>query len=470
MKNLLLPSLFGLLLFSSCQNGNPEQTTNELLALNEEEREKPIPVDPSQTRFEIKVDHQWYLSESDSREVYFMARLSGGIDTVQRASPPLNISLVLDRSGSMESEQKLEKAKEAALLVLKNIDQDDNISIVTYESDVEVALPSGKMLNKTALEQVVKNIHSAGSTNLSGGILEGYQQVKTTQAEKAVNRILLLSDGIANQGVTDPRELQKIVSQKFDQEKIAISTFGVGSDFNEDLMTNLAEYGRGNYYFIDSPDDIPGIFQKELEGLLSVVAQNTRLQVNFPPQLELEQVYGYEAEVSEQSAQINFNDVFAGEEKVVLFKFRLKDGVNEELEISADLQYDDVLNNYERKEEKLSLRIKPTTDKVVYEESTDPDVLKNIVAFTAVYNFEKAAALIDEGKYDEARALINSNIDYMKNNGMVDARKDSALLKQLETNIRYSEDLEEVEEMEIHERSSMQKANKSSNYLYKKKK
>lgn len=468
MKNLLLPSLLGLFLFSSCQNGNPAPANNERLALQEDDQPKAS--DPAETRFELKVDHQWYLSETDAREVYFLARIKGGVDTVQRQSPPLNISLVLDRSGSMESERKLEKAKEAALLVLKNLDQEDNISIVTYESEVELVRSSGKLANKTALEQVVKNIRTGGSTNLSGGILEGYQQVKSTQTEKAVNRILLLSDGIANQGITDPQELQKIVSQKFDQEKIAISAFGVGSDFNEDLMTNLAEYGRGNYYFIDSPDDIPGIFQKELQGLLSVVAQNTRLQINFPPQLKLEQVFGYEADLSEQSAQINFNDVFAGEEKVVLFKFRIQDGVNSDLEISANLQFDDVLKNYERKEEKLSLRIKPTTDKLVYEESTDPDVLKNIVAFTAVYNFEKATALIDEGKYDEARALISSNIDYMKNNGLVDARKDSLLLEQLNSNIRYSQDLEEVESMQIHERSSMQKANKNSNYLYKKKK
>ena len=102
-----------------------------------------------------------------------------------------------------------------------------------------------------------------------------------TKQEKYVNRALLLSDGLANQGITDEEKLQQIVQKKFREQGIGLSTFGVGSDFNELLMTNLSEYGGANYYFIDSPEKIPEIFAKELEGLLSVVAQSTKLSVKF---------------------------------------------------------------------------------------------------------------------------------------------------------------------------------------------
>ena len=471
MKNLLSLFSLGLIfLLSNCQNPSPEETQQNKLALNSSPEEVAAP-NPSETNFEIMMDHQLYFTGADNREVYFMARIKGGADTVERDRPPLNISLVLDRSGSMESERKLEKAKEAVLMVLNHLKGEDQYSLVSYDHMVTVDQPSGKIQNKSAVQSKIKAIRSGGSTNLSGGMLEGYNQVKSTKIEKAVNRVLLLSDGLANQGITEPSELQKIVQSKFDQESMAISTFGVGSDFNEDLMTNLAEYGRGNYYFIDSPDDIPAIFKKELDGLLSVVAQNTQLTINFPNnQLELEKVFGYEASINGNEIRIPFNDVFAEEEKVVLVKFRLKDDISGSLNFKGQLQYDDVLNGYTRKEEVLELEMKATSDKVAYEESANKEVLKNIVAFTAVQNVEQVALLIDQGKYEEARALMQENIQFMESNTLYDIRLDSTLSKQLIDYKDYSESLEDVEVMDAAERSSMQKANKMKNYQYEKKK
>ncbi len=464
-----LSGIVAILLLSACQNQTSANQSGAAI-LNDKDS-IPKGISPSQTRFEILSDHSFYFQGEGQNEIYFMARLVGGMDTVEKERSPLNISLVLDRSGSMSSESKLEKAKEAALLVLNNLNQDDQLSIVTYDDEVNLVKASGQVEYKTALENKVRQIQSGGSTNLSGGMLEGYNQVKSTQTEKAVNRVLLLSDGLANQGITDLIELQKIVRQKFDLDKVAISTFGIGSDFHEDLMTNLAEYGRGNYYFIDSPDQIPNIFKDELTGLLSVVAQNATLKLNFPSnQLELEKVFGYEASINGNEINIPFNDVFAEEEKVVLIKFRLKAGVSETLNFSSELQYDDVLNSYERKNEKLQLKIEPTSDKVAYEESANDDVLKNIVAFNAIDRFEEAARLIDEGRYEEARKMMEQNLKFMKSNAYYDSSQDSVLLEQLKSYEEYSESLEEVEEMEDSDLKIMQKSNKMRNYQYKKKK
>lgn len=473
--NHIMKKLFSLLatglvmLFSSCQNTPPETTETTTLALLEEE--EPKAADPSETQFEVMVDHQFYFTGNTNREVYFMARIKGGADTAERQRPPLNISMVIDRSGSMSSEEKLSNAKEAVLMVLDHLKAEDQVSIVSYDDEVAVVKPSGKLEMKSVLETKVNQIFSGGSTNLSGGMLEGYSQVKSTMLEKAVNRILLLSDGLANQGITDQEELQKICRAKFDQEKMAISTFGIGSDFNEDLMTNLAEYGRGNYYFISAADDIPQIFKQELDGLLSVVAQNTHLKINFPVNmLDLQKVYGYDASVSGNAISIHFNDVFAEEEKVVLIKFQLKEGVSENLNFQAELQFDDVLNGYARKTEKLNLEMKPTPNQLAYEESANAEVLKNIVAFTAIDNVERVAALVDEGKFDEARELMSSNIKFMEQNDIYNIKMDSTLVKQLEGYKVYSESLDEVESMPASNRKQMQKSNKSMNYEYKKKK
>jgi Ca-activated chloride channel family protein len=102
---------------------------------------------------------------------------------------------------------------------------------------------------------------------------------------------LLLSDGLANVGITEPAQLKEIARRQFQENRIGLSSFGVVADFNEELMMQLSEYGGANYYFIETPDQIPQIFAKELQGLLSVVAQNTNLEIEFPSEfLKVEKV------------------------------------------------------------------------------------------------------------------------------------------------------------------------------------
>ena len=228
------------------------------------------------------------------------------------------------------SGDKLKYVKKAVDFVIDNLTAEDVISIVQYDDQVDVVSQSAKISNKAELHRKVEQIQHRGMTNLSGGMLEGYSQVKSTFEKGFVNRVLLLSDGLANKGITAPEQLQEIAQKKFRQDGIGLSTFGVGSDFNEILMTNLSEYGGANYYFIDMPDKIPQIFAEELEGLLAVVAQNTHLKVKFPNNvLKCERVYGFPFTVSQNEVQINFNDVFAEEKKAVLIKFEITGNIAE---------------------------------------------------------------------------------------------------------------------------------------------
>ena len=176
--------------------------------------------------------------------------------------------------------------------VIQNLNSGDYLSIVQYDDHVKVLSHSAQVKDKTSLQKIVNGIVAGGMTNLSGGMLEGYNEVKITQKEGFVNRVLLLSDGLANVGISDPAQLKEIAGRQFRENKIGLSTFGVGADFNEELMMHLSEYGGANYYFIETPDQIPQIFAKELQGLLSVVAQNTVLEIDFPSEfLQPEKVY-----------------------------------------------------------------------------------------------------------------------------------------------------------------------------------
>ena len=182
----------------------------------------------------------------------------------------------------MRQERKLENVKKAANFIIDNLTKDDYLSIVVYDDEMSVLRKAAKVHHAAAIKQKVQNISSGGSTNLSGGMLEGYEQVKSVFGENYVNRVLLLSDGLANEGITDIEKLKKIVSEKNTKDNISIYTFGVGLDYNENLMTPLAELGNGNYYFIEKADAIADIFKQELEGLFSVVAQKVRFVMEFP--------------------------------------------------------------------------------------------------------------------------------------------------------------------------------------------
>jgi Ca-activated chloride channel family protein len=179
---------------------------------------------------------------------------------------PLNISIVIDRSGSMAGD-KINNAKKAAKYIVDQLSPEDYLSIVIYDGSVDVLQYATPVLNKYSIKSKIDGITDRGSTNLMGGALEGYAQVKRYYNASFINRVLLLSDGLANQGITDPNQIQQLVRQKNKLEGISISTFGVGRDYNEDLMTSMAETGTGNYYFIDNAKEIAGIFKKELNNL-----------------------------------------------------------------------------------------------------------------------------------------------------------------------------------------------------------
>jgi Ca-activated chloride channel family protein len=148
---------------------------------------------------------------------------------------PLNISVVIDRSGSMSGD-KIRNAKQAAKFIVDQLNPDDYFSVVMYDQTVDVVHEASKVENKQAIKLKIDRIVDRGSTNLMGGAMKGYEQVRKNYRSGYINRVLLLSDGLANEGITDAKQIERIVRKKSMDEGISISTFGVGNDYNEDLM------------------------------------------------------------------------------------------------------------------------------------------------------------------------------------------------------------------------------------------
>lgn len=194
----------------------------------------------------------------------FTVRLMIGVkgDEINNCNYPINLALAIDRSGSMDGD-KIEKVLEAARLIAGMMEQQDVFSLVTFDDKVETIVPSAKGADLKGVDMLLNRIIPGGYTFLSGGYEEaGRQAFKASSI--AISRIVLLSDGQANQGITDLGQLSDL-AQSFRQKGVTTSTFGVGSDFDEDLMTSLAESGGGNANFIEYPSQTADVFHEELD-------------------------------------------------------------------------------------------------------------------------------------------------------------------------------------------------------------
>lgn len=413
----------------------------------------------------VRTGNAYYMRDSGDAIYLYINVVSGDVKQ-EKPRTPLNVSLVLDRSGSMAGE-KMEYARKAARFLVDQLNDKDYLSIVNYDDLVEVTSASQPIKNKEYLRKRIDEITDRGSTNLSGGMLEGYSQVKSTKKEGYVNRVLLLTDGLANTGVVDPQELKRIVQTKYTEEGVALSTFGLGADYNEDLLTLLAETGRANYYFIDSADKIPALFARELKGLLNVVAQNAVVQLELPQGVKCEKVYGYPFEEKDGKVQIRFNDIYAKDEKAILIKLIRPKTAAETLNFTCKLQYTDA-NQLKDMKEETPVTIKQTGNAGLYREGEDKLVQEMLALFESTEEFDVIMAKVDNGDYERAKseaAISLQKLD-LKSVHYNSPRLEAQKVKMKE----YVQRIDSVQTMQVEDRKMYQKSNKSSNYEVKKQK
>ena len=194
-----------------------------------------------------------------------------------KGRPDLNLSLVVDRSGSMEGE-KMVRAREAAMFCVDQMLPSDRLSVVTFDDRVEVLFPSEPVTNKQAMKELIARVTARGSTALHEAWVRGGLTVSERMIDQGINRVVLITDGLANVGVTNTDE---IVTQAMGlyQRGVSTSTIGIGADFNEDLLMPMAQSGGGNAWHVVEADDMQHIFQTELEGLIAQYAHTVSLSL-----------------------------------------------------------------------------------------------------------------------------------------------------------------------------------------------
>lgn len=417
-------------------------------------------------KFTSTLDNNYYYQNNS---VYLYIDIEADKIEEKSSRTPMNISIVIDRSGSMGEKKKLEYVKKAVDYIIDEVGSDDYVSIVTYDDYVDVLQKSQVIRDKYELREKINSLKPGGFTNLSEGMFEGYDQVNRAYMRGYVNKVFLLSDGLANRGITDRYKLANMVKEKNRKDGITISTFGVGNEFNENLMTDIADYGRGNYYYIKNSSDIPEIFATELKGMRNLVGQGTKMKVRFPgDKLKVSKVFGYPYEVEGDQVTIDFKDVFSGQKKSVLIKFDITKKSSKKIVFENELTYEDVTADFRLVTERNDNGIVQTSSIEKFNSNKNEMVVQNISMFEANELMEEALRKVDDGDYTKAKEILSGAKDYM-NNQMNSVSPSPEMKRQSKNMDKYSKDLETIEIKSDEEKSEMQKSGKYDNYNTRKK-
>ena len=334
------------------------------------------------------------------------------IEGTQRADEnrvPLNLAIVLDRSGSMAGE-KLAAAKEAARSLVQRLWPDDVVSVVAYDDEVLVVSEPATGENQADLTGRIGAIGAGGMTNLSGGWLKGREFVAQGKREGAVNRVMILTDGLANRGVTDPNKLTGMC-RSATADGITTTTIGFGAGYDERLLTVMAEAGGGASYYIEHADQATDVFEEELEGLLSISAQNLTVRIEPTAGNECARVWHkYPSSAEGDALVLTVGDLYAREPRHVLAEFLLKpaeEGEEEaEVEVATFTVTADVLTeegNVEKHTVTLPIRLSPVEGGY-----TEPVVRKEMLHLQAAEAREKALEDWRQGEYGRAQQTLRS--------------------------------------------------------------
>jgi len=323
---------------------------------------------------------------------------------------PLNLALILDRSGSMQGE-KLEFVKQAARHVVELLEEKDRVALVDYDDSVRVLFPSQRLdaRSRAGLLRMIDTIRSGGSTNLSGGWLTGCRQVAESSQNGSINRALLLTDGLANVGIIEPSELAGH-ARELAQRGVFTSTFGVGTGFNHHLLEDMANQADGRFYFIETPSSISGIFENEFQELLTIFAHQAEVILSYPASLQVSVLGEWRHEQKEPGKlHIHVGSLPSGRERQIYVKVNIPGGA---IDTVLPLQ----VNVLARGENDLLMEAQADRSiRLAGREEVDgaPVNEELLTRFAQVELADRASAALKlerEGKREQASALVKKSL------------------------------------------------------------
>jgi Ca-activated chloride channel homolog len=322
---------------------------------------------------------------------------------------PINLAIVIDRSGSMSGD-RIEHAKRAAIGIVDRLGAGDRVALVQYDDSAQVVVSSipTDRAGKDRLRGAIREMTLGGSTNLHGGMVLGRDEVQRTLAPGQVSRIILLSDGRANAGVVDPSQIADTARAAADKG-VRITSVGLGLDYNEDLMEAIAEAGRGNYYFVKEASDLQKVVAGELTGIQATVATNVELRLRPAcAGVEVREVIGYETRREGDTVVIPMADLFGNDGRKLLVSLSVPDRLNGPLgAIRAELSFRDATSG-ELRTAQVALGLEVSDDHVAASASIDKEVMAQVLKVQAAQSMRQAAQAYEQGDREGALQILGS--------------------------------------------------------------
>jgi len=348
-------------------------------------------------------------------KVYLKVGLTGLALEDASDRPPVNVAIVLDKSGSM-SGQKLYQAKQAARLAVDRLAPSDIVSVVAYDSTVRVVVPATKAMDKRTINAGIDRLAAGGNTALFAGVSKGADALRKFVDRNRVNRVVLLSDGLANVGPSSADELSRLGTSLM-REGMSVTTLGLGLDYNEDLMAQLARSADGNHAFIERASDLARFFELEFGTVLKVVARDATLTIDCAPGMRPVRLLGRDGDIVGQQVVVRLNQLYAGEEKFALLELEVPPG-----ELGGRMPVARVEASYGNLLTQTTDTVRGQADIGFVGDTGEADRARNqdvmVKAIELVANERNRMALMlnDQGKTGEARQVLQDNATWLEGN------------------------------------------------------
>ena len=377
---------------------------------------QPATIQAKQIQLDVALAHPTMLLNDDEKSENHLRISLKGFDLEDKAKrAPVNLAIVIDRSGSMQGD-KIEHARQAAMQAIDRLRDEDIVSVVTYDTSVEVLVPATKARDREEIKQRIARITARGNTALHAGVSKGAAEVRKFHGEKRVNRVILLSDGLANVGPSSPSELGQL-GRSLMQEGISVSTMGLGLAYNEDLMSNLAQQSGGNHTFIEDADNLVAVFQREFDDVMSVVAQKIKIRVKLADGVRPVKVLNQPDSVDGQLVSIELAQLVSRQERYFVIELEIAHGKSGSSRPVAEVavEYKNAITDTQ---DKLthSVEAKFTDSKHVAEAAVNKAVLASCVLQIANERNRLATEKRDNGDVDGAARILQDNAAYLEQN------------------------------------------------------
>lgn len=348
-------------------------------------------------------------------KVYLKVGLTGLALEAAEDRAPVNVAIVLDKSGSMSGE-KLERAKQAARLAVDRLSSADIVSVVAYDTTVRVVVPATKAVDKQTIHAGIDRLAASGNTALFAGVSKGADELRKFFDRNRVNRVVLLSDGLANVGPSSADELARL-GHALMREGMSVTTLGLGLDYNEDLMSQLARAADGNHAFIERAADLARFFELEFGTVLKVVARDATLTIDCAPGTRPVRLLGREGDIIGQQVVVRLNQLYAGEEKFALLELEVTPGElgGSRRVATAQASYGNLLD---RRTDTLAgaAEIRFVATEAEANRVVDADVMVKAVELVASEQSRLAVVLNDQGKQQQAQQVLRDNAAWLDQN------------------------------------------------------